>query len=134
LFVAAIWLLAGIACKSGTAGNQHARPDALIVLPGATDVHETDENQGTVVYQLNEKFPALPVIQTISNKLEGGSWRPLENSFLNPGSSSSTVRRWESYEVRLMTPSVRLMTGRVELKVERPFCKSLSHPFHTLAR
>ena len=100
LFVAALWLLAGLACKSGAPGNQRPRPDALIVLPGATDVRETDENAGTIAYRLNERFPALPIIQTISNKLEAASWRPLENHFLDPGSSSSAVRRWESYEDR----------------------------------
>src|SRR5262245_30178341 len=54
LFIAVMWLLAGPACKSGAPGIQHARPDALIVLPEATGVRDTDENAGTVVYQLNE--------------------------------------------------------------------------------
>lgn len=98
--LAVVCLLLDLACGNSADGNQRARPDALIVLPGAIEVHDTDENEGTVLYQLKEEYPALPVIQTIKGRLEGTGWRPLENSFLNPGSSTSFVRGWTSHEDR----------------------------------
>jgi hypothetical protein len=100
LVVAVVWLLFGLGCKSGPVGTQRARPDALIVLPGALEVHDTDENECTVLYQLNEKYPALPIIQTIQGRLEAAGWRPLVDNFLNPGSPTSLVRGWESHEDR----------------------------------
>jgi len=92
--------LLGVACKYGAVGSQRVRPDALIVLPNAIDVRDTNENEGTVVYQLNEEYTALPVIQTIQGRLESSGWRPLREDFLNPGLPSSLVRGWASHEDR----------------------------------
>ena len=100
LFMAFVASLFGVACKYGAVGSQRARPDALIVLPNAIDVRDTNENEGTVVYRLNEEYPALPVIQTIQSRLERSGWHPLREDFLNPGLPSSLVRGWTSHEDR----------------------------------
>jgi hypothetical protein len=98
--VVVVSFLSGLACKYPAAGSRQIRPDALIVLPGATDVRDTNENDGTVLYELNQDYPALPVTQTITARLESSGWRPLREEFLNPGLSTSLVRGWVSVEDR----------------------------------
>jgi hypothetical protein len=98
----------GGACQEPPPAGQRARPDVLIVLPGAADVRDTDENEGTVLYQLNEEFPAQAAINTIRSRLESRGWRPLQEDFLNPGLATSLGRGWTSHEDRTGPRSVRV--------------------------
>jgi hypothetical protein len=78
------------------------------VLPGASEVQDTDENEGTVLYQLNEAFPAQAAITAIRSRLEGRGWRPLQEDFLNPGLATSLGRGWASHEDRTRPRAVQV--------------------------
>ena len=78
-----IGLFTSLACGGPAAVDQRDRPEALIVLEGATAIRDTDENEGTVVYEFDEEYPAGRVIQTISDRLESGGWRARREDFLN---------------------------------------------------
>jgi hypothetical protein len=121
LVVAVMGPLFGLACTHGPVGNQQTRPDVLMVLPGAIDIQDTDENDGTVLYQLNEEFPALPVIQTLTGRLEANGWRPRREDLLNPGLLTSLVGGWQSHEDRTQgrTTQVYQWVGQWEDDAER---------------
>jgi hypothetical protein len=110
LLVAAAWVLAGGACDQQGAPNEHLRPEALIVLDGAYEIENRDENEGTVLYKVNEPYPAGPAVETIRRRLESRGWRPLSEDFLNPGVPTSLVRGWGNYEDR---------TGAVPVEVHQ---------------
>jgi hypothetical protein len=95
--VATVLCLVIGACKERADGGQRARPDALIVVPGATNLQDTDENEGTVAYEVKEEYPAQPIIETIRRRLESKGWRPLQESFLNPGLPNSFTSGWASH-------------------------------------
>ena len=90
-------LMTGIACADSSAPTQLRRVDGLIVLAGAIDVRDTGENQGTVLYELEESYPAEGTIQAIGRQLENSGWRPRMKDFLN-GRPTGHVRGWTSYE------------------------------------
>lgn len=47
-----------------------------------------------VSYHVTSKFPATPVIELISKKLQKAGWEPLKYDFLNPSLPSSHVTGW----------------------------------------
>jgi hypothetical protein len=98
----------GGACREPPSAGQRARPDVLIVLSGASEVQDTDENEGTVLYQVNEAFPAQAAITAIRSRLEGRAWRPQQEDFLNPGLATSLGRGWTSHEDRTGPRAVRV--------------------------
>lgn len=101
LITAAMAALVGATgCQQPATGDQRVRPDALIVVPGALAVRDLAENEGTVLYEVDEKYPAQTVIDTIRTRLEGAGWRVLSEDFLNPGVQTSVVRGWASHEDR----------------------------------
>jgi hypothetical protein len=87
------------ACASGQdSATQQVAPSALIVMPGATDVKRTSENDGVVAYVLATSYPANDVIGEISKRLMESGWTPLQRDFLNPELPLSFSTGWRSYE------------------------------------
>lgn len=74
-------------------------PDALILLPNATNV-KYYEIYGSLqlIYKMKADYPAADVIEAISAKLKQDKWEVLKQDFLNPGISSSHVSGWSSYK------------------------------------
>lgn len=73
--------------------------DSLIAVPGGEDVR-FDRIHGTehLYYRLSAQYPAKEFIETISARLQGLGWIPMEDSFLNPGIPSCHVRGWGRFE------------------------------------
>lgn len=65
----ALSLLGATACGDSGADWRKVRADALIVLPGASHVAYSNENEGTVAYQMAEQYPAQSAIETIRARL-----------------------------------------------------------------
>lgn len=83
------------------------RPAALVSYPGATNVRL--DKVGKIIritYQVNSGFPAVPVIQWISEKLRKGGWHTLRYDFLNPGALSSQVQGWQVQMAGTSQPGV----------------------------
>lgn len=81
-------------------------PDALILLPNATNVKYYELGGSLqLTYKVKVDYPASNVIEAISNKLGQDKWHILKEDFLNPGSSSSHVGGWYSYENATKSPT-----------------------------
>jgi hypothetical protein len=48
-------------------------------------VRFTDENEGVVLYEVSEPYPATSVIESIAKRLHTAGWSPRPEDFLNPG-------------------------------------------------
>ena len=97
-------------CISGCGGAEQKRPvnypDALILLPNATDVKYYELGGSLqITYKIKADYPAASVIEGISNKLKQDNWHILKEDFLNPGSPSSHVSGWSSYENATKSPT-----------------------------
>ena len=77
-------------------GAEH--PAALILYPDATAI-KFDERGGAdrLSYHINSKYPATPVIELISNKLQNAGWKPLRYDVLDPHIPSSHVKGWQEF-------------------------------------
>ncbi|MGC1399975.1 hypothetical protein [Candidatus Binatus sp.] len=74
------------------------RPAALIQYPDATAVQYDDrEAIDRLSYHVSSKFPAKPVIDLISNKLQKEGWQPLKYYFLRPDTLSSQEQGWQQF-------------------------------------
>jgi len=74
-------------------------PDALILLPNATEVKYYElGGSSQVTYKVSADYPAADLIATISNQLKQSNWNALKDDYLNPGLSSSHVRGWSLFE------------------------------------
>lgn len=71
-----------------------ARPDALLVYPGATQVSFENVGPLELDYRVAAKFPAGEVIRWLSAHLEANKWNPLKYDLLNPDRPSSQVGGW----------------------------------------
>jgi hypothetical protein len=81
-------------------------PSAALVVAGeAKDVtYGTNNGADLVSYNLKVAFPASEVIQEINSKLAQQGYKPLKESFLNPGIPSSMERGWSEYVDATKTP------------------------------
>ena len=74
------------------------RPAALILYPGATAIRFDQRGSAyRLSYHVNSKYPATPVIELISNKLQNAGWKPLRYDFLNPHIPSSHLKGWQEF-------------------------------------
>jgi hypothetical protein len=71
-------------------------PAALILYPRATAI-KFDERGSTdrLSYHVSSQYPATPVIELVSTKLQRGGWEPLNYDFMNPNVPSSRLRGWQ---------------------------------------
>lgn len=74
------------------------RPAALILYPDATGI-QFDERGGAdrLSYHVSSKFPAISIIQLISDKLGKGGWEALRYDFMNPNRPSSPLQGWQEF-------------------------------------
>jgi hypothetical protein len=94
--VSMLMVVAGLSAATLAAcSHQTGQPVALIVLPGAKDVHY-GSLAGTkqVRYQLNVEYPAKATLTELSKRLAKQGWEPLKNDFLSPSQPSSHVKGW----------------------------------------
>lgn len=96
------FVLCVIVCAGVNIGRHRVEADeppaALIAYPDATDMQFDDrESVYRFSYRLTSTFPAKPVIEFISNKLQKDGWQPLKNDFLNPDTPSSHVEGWKEF-------------------------------------
>ena len=96
-FFACIVICAGLN-NSGQQVEGAEHPAALILYPDATAI-KFDERGGAdrLSYHVNSKYPATPVIELISNKLQEAGWKPLKYDVLNPHIPSSHVKGWQEF-------------------------------------
>jgi hypothetical protein len=72
--------------------------DNIIVIPGVKDFRfENLTTSAEVNCAVLVQYPAQDFITTLRGKLKSHRWIPMENSFLNPGLSSSHVDGWRKY-------------------------------------
>lgn len=93
------FLLCVVICAGLYNGRQQVeaaeRPAALILYPGATDIRFDERGStGRLSYRVSSKFPATPVIELISHKLQKAGWEPMKYDFLNPSLPSSHMTGW----------------------------------------
>jgi hypothetical protein len=74
------------------------RPAALILYPDAKAIKFDERGSAArLSYHVNSKYPATPVIDLISNKLQKDGWKPLKYNFMNPNLPSSHVTGWQEF-------------------------------------
>src|ERR1700687_1291084 len=99
-------LLAFLPCFMICAGLYNAgqqveaaeRPAALILYPDATAIKFDERGSAArLSYHVNSKYPATPVIELISNKLQKDGWKPLKYNFMKPHLPSSHITGWQEF-------------------------------------
>jgi hypothetical protein len=63
--VMVLGLVTCLGCADSPATGQQMRAVGLVVLSGALDVRETEENEGALVHELEEEYPAEDTIQSV---------------------------------------------------------------------
>jgi hypothetical protein len=94
------WVLAAVFVRPGAAqsGSPHNLSEALIVLPGASDVQRSSRKGASAVsYEMEVSFPAEGPILEIVTRVARLGWTPLKEDSFNPGISTSMVRSWTSF-------------------------------------
>ena len=82
-------------------------PAALMLYPDATAVRfDKLGSLDRLGYHVSSKFPATPVIDWISDKLQKTGWEPLKYDFLNPELPSSQVTGWTYFLHSTKDPTV----------------------------
>ena len=91
-------LLLVSACNR-TEPQKAGTPSAPLIVAGeAKNVsYSTNNGADLVTYNLKVDYPATGVIQEITSKLAKEGYKPLKESFLNPGIPSSMERGWSEY-------------------------------------
>ncbi len=81
-------------------------PDALILLPNATEVRYYELGGSfQLTYKIAAEYPATDMIAEISSRLKQSNWHVLNEDFLNPRLPSSHVRGWTLFEDSTKKPS-----------------------------
>jgi hypothetical protein len=80
------------------AAQPKALPSGLIALPGASNLHQTAEHDGTASYELADEYPARRPLSLLTETLQLEGWKPLREDFLNPGILTSQARGWTEFE------------------------------------
>lgn len=92
----AAWLACAPDPAAALGNSQDAASAALIVLPGARDVHHRSQEGGRgVTYSLEAEFPAAAPILAVGKRLQRLGWFPLKEDPLNPW--TRTARSWTSF-------------------------------------
>jgi len=97
--------------------SKHAaetHPSFFVVARGATEVKQNSSlGKDQIAYSIQAPYPAADVLGTITVRLKQRGWKPLEESWLNPGLPSSHVRGWTYFEDQTTKPatSVRAWQG-----------------------
>ncbi len=84
-------------CSFGTGASSEQSGD-LVVLPDATDVRRSAENDGTVRYTVMDRYPATRTIDDLRQRVQARGWRPLRANLLSPEQQNSFDRGWFEYE------------------------------------
>jgi len=93
-FILCIVICAGLYNDWQQAGASE-RSVALISYPDATEIRFGEQGStDRLSYHVSSKFPATPVIDWISDKLQKVGWEPLKYDFLNPNLPSSHLTGW----------------------------------------
>lgn len=84
--------------------------DSLVVLDGAEKVAQGRGAHGSlyVSYTAKEAYPADDALRQIASHLEDLGWRPLDESWQNPGIPSSHVRGWTEHVDATRSPVQRV--------------------------
>jgi hypothetical protein len=128
----AVTYIAG--CDNSLDKKPENYPDALILLPNATDVkYYKLGGSFQLTYKIETDYPAADLISSICNQLKQGNWYPLKESYLNPGVSASHVTGWSSFEdKREKTPQTVLQwIGDWENKAGDVVTYGLSYKYDT---
>lgn len=97
-------------CGCGVSGHRQmpsTSNQALVVLPGASQVRRDAQRQDEVEYVVKERYPAVNAIRDITRSLKATGWRPLPNDLFNPSIASSHSRGWEHFVDTRPNPPVR---------------------------
>lgn len=107
LALALITFMTLITACNRVESKKAGKPSAALVVAGdAKDVtYSTNNGADLVSYNLKVAFPANEVIQEITSKLAEQGYKPLKESFLNPGIPSSMERGWSEYVDATKTPN-----------------------------
>ena len=95
LVTMALLVMLGDACSREK--SRKPLTPGLIVLPGAMNVRATIENEGTVVYELSEPYPAVNTIAALGSNLGTLGWRAMDRDVMNPSISTSFSRGWDEF-------------------------------------
>jgi hypothetical protein len=86
-----------IACRTlEPKGKAHA--DHFVIPASARNVQFTNDNDGGVVFELPEPYPAAKTLQIIRDQLSAKGWKPVVEDVLNPTNRSSHATGWERHE------------------------------------
>jgi hypothetical protein len=78
--------------------NLKYRNPSLLLYPNSDDLHYGVYGKiEQLSYTIQISYPAEPVIEWVKNELQSKGWKPLNESFLNPGLPSSITKGWESF-------------------------------------
>ena len=106
----AAWLACGgpgPATALGDSGDAAAA--ALIVLPGARDLHRSSRQAArSIRYRIEAEFPAAGPIVDIVKRLKQRGWIPLGEDPLNALAATSLLRGWTSFVDASGTTPVRI--------------------------
>ena len=74
------------------------RNPSLLLYSNSKNVHyAVFESIEQLSYTVEAQYPAEKIIEWIKNELKSKGWKPLEESFLNPGLPNSIIKGWESF-------------------------------------
>jgi hypothetical protein len=72
---------------------------ALVEPPGAYNlVHSSESGTKQVSYRFDEPYPARSFLERLNHSLTQLGWRPLEESWFNPGSPTSHASGWSHFQ------------------------------------
>ncbi len=115
--VAVTVALALVACAADRGTSSEARPragqgapfaeDALIIVAGATNVRQTRDYDGSILYDVEQAFPGKDASDALQRRLSDAGWQPADDLF-NPGmarerdwgmvtAKERTVFTWSAY-------------------------------------
>jgi hypothetical protein len=98
LIVVTAILISGVDCRSlAPKGAAYARQ--FVIVPGATDITFTNDNDGGVWYWVADSYPGIRTLDTISDDLRSRGWTPVREDPLNPGQISSHERGWARFSL-----------------------------------
>jgi hypothetical protein len=82
---------------------------ALVEPPGAYNlIHGSQDGSWEVAYDLEEPYPAREFLDWLTRRLTDLGWKPLRESWLNPGTPTSHTSGWSKHEDGMVTPSLRV--------------------------
>jgi hypothetical protein len=96
LLALTIILLSAASCGA-TREAQSPRPsiidDSIIVLPGAQDVHRSNQYSGVTEFTVDDGYPAFSTRRAFDQRLAQAGWRQSTSDLFNP-SRPEDLRQW----------------------------------------